>query len=84
MPYRSAAARLLAKREPDPVLRRIDTAEFTLGSIAAFVFVVMLTAVSPERLAAVIWTSAIVLLAIVAIARTARAVRRWRIAVRSR
>jgi hypothetical protein len=84
MPRRSASSRILAKREPDPVLRRIEAVEFTSSSVVAFVFVVVLTTGRVERLAAVIWTFAIVLVAIGVAGRVARAMRRRRIHARSR
>jgi len=84
MPHRRASSRILAKREPDPILRRIDAVEVTSGSVVAFVFVVVLTTTRLERPAAVIWTFAIILVAIVVAGRVARAVRRRRIRARSR
>lgn len=93
-----AGSRAYATASPPPVvspststsaspissIRHIEAAEFALGSIAAFVFVILLTVISLERLPAVVWTSAAVLVAIMAMARMARTLRRRRIAVRSR
>ena len=84
MSHRRVRPRILAKREADPILRRIDAVEFTSGSVVAFVFVVVLTAGRLDRPAAVIWTFAIILVAIGVAGRVARAMRRRRIHARSR
>jgi archaellum biogenesis protein FlaJ (TadC family) len=84
MSHRRASSRILAKREPDPILRRIDAVEFASGSVVAFVFVVVLTAARLERPAPVIWTFAIILVAIVVAGRVARTMRRRRIRARLR
>ena len=78
MPHARTHTRRHPSREPDPVLRRIDTATLVLGVVCTWIYVGMLVVDGERMVTLLTWPFAGILLAIAVTRIGARLVRRRR------